>query len=207
MDNKEFDWDDVDQFLKDWENLDKIRDEFIDDIITDAATFFVENNPQYNLVLEDFIEISKKELNLTAMDFFFILGDLLYHYDNNKTDFFSFDLEGYNHYDKEYDDTRSREFAKENPQIPAEHIEDMIRQSREDWNYQRDYNNNFHKLMKKGITDYLYNMEILTPRAFRELDFVCYQKMDDFEFAFEQLLSKRDKEEDENTEEKNNKLE
>lgn len=186
MDDKDFSWDDVDQFLKDWENLDKIRDEFIDDIITDAATYYATKNEHYKLKLDDFVKACKKEAHLTAMDYFFVLGDLLYHYDNNKEDFFKFDLDHYVH-TGEYDGSKLREWAEKYPQVDKEYVEEMIREGKEDAMWRKNYWDGFHNLMKKAITEYLYNIDILPPRAFRELDFYAYQKADDFQSAFDDV--------------------
>ena len=177
---EEFDWDELDQFLKDWENFDKVKDEFCDEITVSAAVFYVRFYDNYHITDDEFIEKCKKETKYIAEDFFYLLSDLLHHYEEKTENFLDFeDISIYKPKPMNFEELKK--MPEQYPHVTEEYVQNVIKEEEEAFAEKKAYLEGFHKLIKKEITDYLYNMDKLPARAFRELDFICYQKMDDFE--------------------------
>ncbi len=184
---EDIDWDEMDKFLEDWKDMNKFQEEFSDEIITELALYYLKHRGEFYLKTEEeFVIICKKEARLTAYDFFFTLSDLLYHYDKKEGNFLDFDDLEYHKYEDNYQADHF-EVLMQYPHMTREAVDEAKEEAKRDHYEMKKYVEDFHKLVKKFVVKYVHQVENLPARALRELDLLCYLKMDDFQSDFDKL--------------------
>jgi hypothetical protein len=183
---EDFDWESLNQFLEDWDESEKVREQFINELITELAVYFISKDEQYLKTEEEFVLNCKKEARWIAEDFAFTLSDLLYHYETKEGNFLEMDDLTYFKYSDDYDASHLEELATF-PHMTRERVDEAKRESIEEHFARKKYAEDFHNLVKKFVVEYVPDLDKFPARALRELDLICYLKMDDFEQSFHEI--------------------
>ncbi len=183
--SKKFDWDQVDDFLKDLEDYKEEQLIFEKKLTEEVARFYISRNPEYKLDIENYVEICKNEVSYIAADFYDLLGNLLHHYEKETDDFLKMEDLDIPIQENYYTEERIIKLKEDFPTLSEKTMQEFIDEDKEGVDYVNEYTSSFHNIIKRNITEYIFNAESLPARAFRELEYICYDRYDFFEFVLE----------------------